>query len=108
MISRPNSVGFDDFPTDHLGNVEEVTAGITDATSFAAGGSPKVNIDWKSDVDPAAETVDHYRAQVLSYIRAMGIANGLIGFVTSGNILPVRLLAVSRPALSIERDAVRS
>jgi|GEM_PF-5196343 len=45
----------------------------------------------RRNVDPAAKTIDHYRAQVRSYLRTMGLENGLIVFVTSGTIMPVRL-----------------
>ena len=41
-------------------------------------------IDWKSDVDPAPETIAAYRGQVLSYLRATGAGEGLIVFLTKG------------------------
>jgi exodeoxyribonuclease-5 len=73
-----------------VGPVEQATAGVTDATSFAADGKPQVVIDWKSDVDPAAQTIEHYRAQVRNYLGTMGIENGLIVFVTSGTVVHVK------------------
>jgi exodeoxyribonuclease-5 len=84
------------YASDLVDNVEHVTAGVTDATSFAADGSPQVIIDWKSDVNPEAETIEHYRDQVRSYLQTMGIAKGLIVFVTSGTILPVSPLSVPK------------
>ena len=68
---------------------EEATAGIVDAIAFDAGGAPQVVIDWKSDVDPSPETLDHYRAQVRAYLDMTGADRGLIVAVTSGAILPV-------------------
>jgi exodeoxyribonuclease-5 len=59
-------------------------------TSFAANGKSQVVIDWKSDVDPAPESIEHCRAQVLNYLGTMGIENGLIVFVTSGTVVPVK------------------
>jgi ATP-dependent exoDNAse (exonuclease V) beta subunit len=68
---------------------EQATAGITDATSFGPDGIPRVVIDWKSDVQPTAETIDHYRAQVRNYLDMTGTERGLIVLVTSGQVLPV-------------------
>ena len=68
---------------------EEATAGIVDAIAFGPDGRPAVVIDWKSDVDPSPETLDHYRAQVRAYLDATGAAAGLVVAVTSGRVLPV-------------------
>jgi hypothetical protein len=59
------------------------------ATSFAADGTPQVVIDWKSDVAPAPETIEHYRAQVGNYLRTTGADHGLIVFVTTGTVVSV-------------------
>ena len=69
--------------------VEQITSGIVDATSFGDDGAPQAIIDWKSDVDPQPEMVEHYRAQVQSYLRATGLAKGLIVFVTRDAIIEV-------------------
>ncbi len=63
---------------------EEATAGIVDAIAFDADGAPQVVIDWKSDVDPSAETLEHYRAQVRAYLDTTGAERGLLVFMTSG------------------------
>lgn len=68
---------------------EQATAGITDATSFSPDGTPRVVIDWKSDVQPTPETIDHYRAQVRNYLDMTGTERGLIVLVTTGQVLPV-------------------
>ncbi|MNY76439.1 hypothetical protein D3C86_2160180 [compost metagenome] len=68
-----------------------MASGIADAVSFAPDGKPQVVIDWKSDVDPAPETIDHYRAQVGQYLAMTGALRGLIVMVTSGRIVEVRI-----------------
>jgi len=73
------------------GEGERVTTGFTDAISFGAGGQAEVVIDWKSDVNPAPETVDHYVRQVRSYLGMTGTPRGLVVMVTSGQVVPVTL-----------------
>jgi ATP-dependent exoDNAse (exonuclease V) beta subunit len=72
-----------------IDGVEQATAGITDATSFGPDGEPQLVIDWKSDVQPTPETIDHYRAQVRNYLEMTGTERGLIVLVTTGKILAV-------------------
>ena len=69
--------------------LEEASAGIVDAIAFDAAGAPQVVIDWKSDVDPSPETLDHYRAQVRAYLDMTGAERGLIVAVTPGAVIPV-------------------
>ena len=68
---------------------EEAMAGIVDAIAFDADGRPDVVIDWKSDVDPAPEKLEHYRAQVRTYLAMTGAERGLVVAVTSGTVHPV-------------------
>ncbi len=68
---------------------EEATAGIVDAIVFGPDGTPETVIDWKSDVDPTPETVEHYRAQVRVYLEVTGAERGLVVLVTSGIVVPV-------------------
>ena len=63
---------------------EEATAGIVDAIAFEADGAPQVVIDWKSDVDPSPESLEHYRAQVRAYLDMTGAERGMVVCVTSG------------------------
>jgi exodeoxyribonuclease-5 len=72
-----------------LDGVEQVTVGIADATSFDNAGSPTVIIDWKSDVQPTTETLNHYRAQVRAYLDMTGTDRGLIVLVTTGQVITV-------------------
>ena len=68
---------------------EEAATGIVDAIAFDANGAPQVVIDWKSDVDPSPETLEHYRAQVRAYLDMTGADRGLIIAVTSGTVYSV-------------------
>jgi ATP-dependent exoDNAse (exonuclease V) beta subunit len=72
-----------------VGEVEQATAGIADAISFGSDGKPVMVIDWKSDVQPTAGIIEHYRAQVRAYLDMTGAERGLIVLVTSGEILAV-------------------
>ena len=68
---------------------EEATAGIIDAIAFDADGAPQVIIDWKSDVDPTPETLEHYRAQVRAYLDMTGAERGIVVCVTTGTAMQV-------------------
>ena len=68
---------------------EEATAGIVDAIVFGPDGMPEAVIDWKSDVDPTPETVEHYRAQARVYLEATGAERGLVVLVTNGIVVSV-------------------
>ena len=68
---------------------EEAAAGIVDAIAFNDDGAPELMIDWKSDVDPSPETLEHYRAQVRAYLDMTGADHGLIVAVTTGAVIPV-------------------
>ncbi len=78
------------YASDLLDGEERATVGITDATSFAVDRKPTVVIDWKSDVHPAPETLEHCRTQVGNYLRTTGAELGPIFFVTSGTVVSVR------------------
>jgi exodeoxyribonuclease-5 len=69
--------------------VETATAGIVDALTLTPEGHPAVVVDWKSDVTPVLERLDHYRAQVRAYLHMTGAKRGLVVMMTSGNVIPV-------------------
>ena len=52
------------YSADSAGAEERVTTGVADAIAFGPDGTPEVVIDWKSDVAPTPETLQHYRSQV--------------------------------------------
>ena len=71
---------------------ETATAGIADALTVTAEGRPAVVVDWKSDVNPDPQTLDHYRSQVRAYLDMTGAERGLIVLMTTGamiNVLPL-------------------
>jgi ATP-dependent exoDNAse (exonuclease V) beta subunit len=68
---------------------ERASVGIADAISFGPDGKPQVVVDWKSDLQPSPETIDHYRDQVRTYLEMTGAERGLIVLMTSGKVLHV-------------------
>ena len=50
---------------------------------------PEVVVDWKSDVAPTPETLQHYRSQVRAYLDATQAARGLVVVVTNGSTFSV-------------------
>ena len=70
-------------------NQEVATSGIVDAIAFDADGAPDVVIDWKSDVDPSPETLEHYCAQVRAYLDTTGAERGMVIAVTIGAVMQV-------------------
>jgi exodeoxyribonuclease-5 len=79
---------------------EAVTIGIADALTLSADGHPAVVVDWKSDVAPNPQTLDHYRAQVRAYIDMTGAERGLIVLMTSGVAIPVHTANPTFPSLT--------
>ena len=68
---------------------ELVTTGIPDAIAFGPDGRAEVVVDWKSDVDPTPETLEHYAEQVRTYMEMIRAERGLIVAVTPGTALAV-------------------
>lgn len=68
---------------------EEATAGVADAIAFDPGGKPQVVVDWKSDVAPSADVIEHYRAQVRAYLDVTETERGLIVLATPGTVISV-------------------
>ena len=66
-----------------------MAAGIADAIAFGDDGTPQVVVDWKTDVAPAPETLEHYREQVRAYLDVTEVERGLIVLATLGVIIPV-------------------
>lgn len=65
------------------------TAGIADALTVDPDGRPLVVVDWKSDVKPDPQTLDHYRVQVRAYLDMTGAEQGLIVLMTSATVIHV-------------------
>lgn len=76
---------------------ETATVGVADAVALTREGHPAVVVDWKSDVTPDAETLEHYRAQVQAYVATTGAERGLIVLLTSGTVIPVQSRNTTAP-----------
>ena len=87
------------YASDTTGTAEAVTAGIADALTLSPDGSPEIVVDWKSDVSPSADTLNHYRSQVRAYIDMTGAEKGLIVLMTSGTVIAVQ---PSRPPGAVQ------
>jgi hypothetical protein len=48
-----------------------------------------VVIDWKSDVAPTPEMLEHYRSQVRAYLDITDAERGLIVLATTGRVISV-------------------
>jgi exodeoxyribonuclease-5 len=77
------------FASTAVEGIEQATVGIADAIAWSVDGQPQVIIDWKSDVQPTLETVDHYRTQVQTYLQMTGASRGLIVLATTQQIIEV-------------------
>jgi hypothetical protein len=47
-------------------------------------------VDWKTDVSPLAQQIDLYREQMHDYLVATGAPQGLLVFVTTGQLVCIR------------------
>lgn len=80
---------FNVFSADALDDKEQVGVGVADAIAFNEDGTPEVVIDWKSDVEPTADALAHYKGQVRAYLGMTGAQRGLIVFATTGTAYEV-------------------
>ena len=76
-------------PSVEIAPSSAATAGIADALTVGEDGRPVVVVDWKSDVNPDAQTLDHYSAQVSAYLNMTGAERGLIVLMTRGTVIAV-------------------
>ncbi len=72
-----------------LQDYEEATTGIADAIAVSPERKPLVVIDWKSDVAPTDQMLEHYRSQVRAYLEITDAERGLIVLATTGRVLSV-------------------
>jgi exodeoxyribonuclease-5 len=64
--------------------------GIADAIAYLPLGIIDLVIDWKTDVSPNVQQIDQYRAQMRDYLVATGASEGLLVFVTAGQLVRVK------------------
>lgn len=65
------------------------TAGVADAVAVGRDGRPIAIVDWKSDVNSDAQTLEHYRSQVSTYLDMTGAERGLIVLMTHGTVITI-------------------
>jgi exodeoxyribonuclease-5 len=64
--------------------------GIADAVAYLPLGIIDLVVDWKTDVSPSAQQIELYREQLRDYLFATGASEGLLVFVTTGQIVTVQ------------------
>jgi hypothetical protein len=64
--------------------------GIADAIAYQPIGLIDLVVDWKTDVSPATQQIELYRGQLRDYLVATGAPEGLLVFVTTGELVRVR------------------
>jgi exodeoxyribonuclease-5 len=64
--------------------------GVADAVAYQPRGAIDLVVDWKTDVSPSAQQIDLYREQMRDYLIATGAREGLLVFVTTGQLVRVR------------------
>ena len=77
------------YATESTEEARLVTAGIADAIAFGPDGTPEAIVDWKSDVDPTPEAMQHYAEQVRTYMEMTQAEQGLIVALTPGTVFAV-------------------
>jgi len=70
---------------------ECVVYGVADAIAYDKMSKNEVDavVDWKSDVLPNQDTIQHYRNQIRSYMDSVNAKRGLIVLMTSGEVIEV-------------------
>lgn len=68
---------------------EVLISGIADAIAPDDEGGIDAVIDWKSDVSPSAEAIDHYRKQINEYRRTIGAKRALLVFMTRSRVIEI-------------------
>ena len=68
---------------------ELLISGIADAVAGDGQGGIEAVVDWKSDVNPSAEAIDHYRRQIDEYRRTLGAKRALLVFMTRSSVIEI-------------------
>ncbi len=64
--------------------------GVADAIAYQPLGLIDLVVDWKTDVNPSVQLTNLYREQMRDYLVATGAPEGLLIFVTTGQLVRVR------------------
>jgi ATP-dependent exoDNAse (exonuclease V) beta subunit len=68
---------------------ESLVSGVADAVALDEAGGVETVIDWKSDTQPSAEILDHYRAQLRAYCDSTRARRGILVFMTLGKTMEI-------------------
>jgi hypothetical protein len=63
---------------------------VADALAYLPLGIIDLVIDWKTDVNPSVQQIDMYRTQMRDYLAATAASEGLLVFVSTGQLVRVR------------------
>jgi exodeoxyribonuclease-5 len=77
---------FNVYSSSNVEGEEHVRTGIVDAIAYDDKGKPVAVFDWKSDVEPTAPLITHYKAQVRSYLDMTATPKGYVVFATTGAV----------------------
>jgi len=72
--------------------------GAADAIAYQATDVIDLVVDWKTDVSSSAQQIELYREQMRDYLCATGAPEGLLVFVTTGQLITVRRYQASAAA----------
>jgi hypothetical protein len=64
--------------------------GVADAVAYQPTGAIDLVVDRKTDVSPSVQQIDLYREQMRDYLAATGAPEGLLVFVTTGQLVRVQ------------------
>jgi hypothetical protein len=77
------------FGKEALEGREILLSGQVDAIAFDDAGAIDAVVDWKSDVDPDASSVGHYRQQIADYRKQTRAKRALLVFMTTGQVVEI-------------------
>lgn len=66
---------------------DKLLAGRADAVSIDAQGAPAIVLDWKSDIEPAPETMSSHAAQLRRYMQTLPCTRGGLVYMTLGRVI---------------------
>jgi len=78
------------FAANAVDRSEVLVSGVADAIALGVVGQIEAVIDWKSDLQPSAKVVEHYRAQLQAYSDSTGAGRGMLVFMSIGKAVVIR------------------
>ena len=77
------------FAANAVDGSEVLVSGIADAVALSVDGQIEAVIDWKSDHQPSAKVLEHYRAQLQAYCDSTSAGRGMLVFMSIGKALMI-------------------